>query len=64
MVIVNQFFDVDGAQQAGNDRCVPSEAELAMGSRLQSNGATQAAKVDSLIPSAVSQLRGAVQNVT
>jgi hypothetical protein len=32
---------------------VPSEVELAMGSRLQSNRATNAAKVDTLIPSAI-----------
>jgi hypothetical protein len=41
------------AKQVGNDRWVPSEVKLAMGSRLQSNGTTQAAKVDTLIPSAI-----------
>jgi hypothetical protein len=32
---------------------VPSEVELAMGPRLQSNGATQAVNVDTSIPSAI-----------
>jgi hypothetical protein len=36
-----------------SDRLGPSGEELAMGSRLQSNGITPAAKVDTLIPAVI-----------
>ena len=47
--LVNQPFDVDSAQnKLGAIDC--GGVELAMGSRLQSNGISLAAKVDALMP--------------